>query len=104
MIKEELREQIEEKGRALLARFGLEDWKVALVYEEDDQGDEDDIRGSYGRCHIDERLIWINGRYAGSPESVEEVLRHEIAHALLQGGADHGPEFIEMARKVGCTP
>jgi hypothetical protein len=93
----------ENRGRVLLKRFGLEGWKVIVVHEQHDTGDDDDIRGSYGRCIFDDKLIWVNGRYAGSPELVEDIIRHEIAHALLQGGADHGLEFVEMARKVGCT-
>jgi len=95
---------VEKRGAALLAEFGLEGWKVVVVHEEEDLGDEDDIRGSYGRCYFDEKLIWINGRYAGSPHLAEDIIRHEIAHALVRGGADHGPEFQEMALKVGCTP
>lgn len=94
----------EARGAALLAEFGLEGWKVVVVHEDDDLGDDDDIRGSYGRCYLDEKLIWINGRYAGSPELVEDILRHEIAHALLGGGAEHGPEFQEMAARCGCMP
>lgn len=104
MTSEELRTQIERKGRALLTHFRLEGWRVKVAYEEDDLGEEDDIRGRYGRCFVDEKLIWVNGRYAGSPQLVEDILRHEIAHALLGGGADHGAQFVAMAKKVGCTP
>jgi len=95
---------VETRAAALLSQFGLENWKVVVVYEEDDLGDEDDIRGSYGRCYFSDKLIWVNGGYADSPELVDEIVRHEIAHALLGGGADHGPEFVAMAKKVGCTP
>lgn len=95
---------VEAKGAALLATFRLAGWKVVVVYEEDDIDDKDGIRGSYGRCYFDEKLMWINGGYAGSPELVEDIIRYEIAHALLGGNAEHGSEFQEMAAHCGCTP
>ncbi|MGA9883931.1 MAG: SprT-like domain-containing protein [Candidatus Acidiferrales bacterium] len=94
---------VETQGTALLDQFGLDDWKVIVVHEQDDLGDEDDIRGSYGRCYFDEKVICVNGRYAASPGLVDQIIRHEIAHAML-GRADHGPEFQAMARNAGCTP
>lgn len=100
MTREELQEQIERKGRAMLTHFRLDSWRVKVACEEDDTGNEDNIKGSYGRCFVDEKLIWLNGRYAGSPQLVEDIIRHEIAHALLRGGANHGPEFVAMAKKV----
>jgi hypothetical protein len=87
-------------GADLLAKFGLDGWKVIVVREEDDMGDEDDIAGRYGCCFLDDKLIWVNSRYADLPELVEDIIRHEITHALLQS-TDHGPMFVEMARHIG---
>jgi predicted SprT family Zn-dependent metalloprotease len=38
------------------------------------------------------------------PRVVEDTIRHEIAHALNTHGAGHGPEWRELARRVGANP
>jgi hypothetical protein len=70
----------------MLAERGLEGWEVRGAHE------EDDISGRYGHCFFEEKLIWVNMRYAGGKSLVYEILRHEIAHAL-SGKASHGPAF-----------
>lgn len=66
-------------------------------------GDEDDIAGRYGRAFHEERLIWVNMRYADDPTLVREILLHEIAHALLglREGDQHGEEFRVKLREIG---
>jgi predicted SprT family Zn-dependent metalloprotease len=73
------------------------------VYEQDDLGDEDDIAGSYGRAFFDEKLVWVNMRYADNPTLVREILLHEIAHAHIGHAEDnqHGQEFRVKLREIG---
>jgi hypothetical protein len=97
------RQEIEALGQAMLKEHGLPEWTVRAVYEQDDTGDEDDIVGSYGRAFHEEKLIWVNMRYADDPAFVREILLHEIAHALLgqREGDQHGGEFRIKLREIG---
>ena len=97
------KQEIEALGQALMEEHGLSDWRVRAVYEQDDMGDEDDIAGSYGRTFHEEKLIWVNMRYADDPALVREILLHEIAHALLgqREGDQHGEEFRFKLRAIG---
>ena len=97
------KQEIEALGQAMLKEHGLPEWTVRAVYEQDDMGDEDDIAGRYGRAFHEERLIWVNMRYADDPTLVREILLHEIAHALLgqREGDQHGKEFRFKLRAIG---
>jgi len=97
------KQEIEALGQTMLEEHGLSDWTVRAVYEEDDMGDEDDIAGRYGRAFQEERLIWVNMRYADDPALVGEILLHEITHALLgqREGNQHGEEFWAKLREIG---
>jgi predicted SprT family Zn-dependent metalloprotease len=56
-----------------------------------------------GRCWIPEKVIGLSKPIAlvNSPDTVEQILLHEIAHAL-SGRRDHGREWKETARRIGC--
>jgi hypothetical protein len=97
------KQEIEALGRAMIEEHGLSDWEVRAVYEQDDMGDEDDIAGSYGRTFHEERLIWVNMRYADDPTLVSEILLHEIAHAMLgqREGDQHDEEFLVQLQEIG---
>ena len=97
------KQEIEALGRAMIEEHGLSDWEVRAVYEQDDMGDEDDIAGSYGRTFHEERLIWVNMRYADDPTLVREILLHEIAHAMLgqREGDQHDEEFLVQLQEIG---
>jgi hypothetical protein len=97
------KQEIEALGEAMLKQHGLLDWTVRTVYEQDDMGDEDDIAGRYGRAFHEERLIWVNMRYAADPTLVREILLHEIAHALLgqREGDQHDEEFRAKLQEIG---
>jgi hypothetical protein len=97
------KQEIEALGQAMLNEHRLPDWAVRAVYEQDDMGDEDDIAGRYGRAFHEERLIWVNMRYADDPTLVREILLHEIAHALLgqREGDQHGEAFRFKLRTIG---
>jgi len=96
------KQEIEALGQAMLKEQGLPDWTVLAVYEQDDMGDEEDIAGRYGRAFQEERLIWVNMRYADDPALVREILLHEITHALLgqREGDPHGEEFRAKLREI----
>jgi len=94
------KQEIEALGQAMLNEHGLSDWRVRAV-SEDGSCDEDDIAGSYGRTYHEERLIWVNLRYATDPTLVREILLHEIAHALLgREGDQHEEEFRVKLREI----
>lgn len=96
------KQEIEALGQAMLREHGLSDWTVRAVREEDDDGDpEDDIEGSRGRCYYEEKLIWVNIRYADDALVVREILLHEMTHALLPPGTGHGEEFRAKATELG---
>jgi hypothetical protein len=98
------RREIEALGAEMLKAVGESGWAVKGVREEDDLGDEDDIVGSRGRCYYDDRLIWVNMRYADDESMVREILEHEIAHAVLgrrqPGHAKHDQLFYDMLAEV----
>ena len=86
----------------MLRERELSDRTVRAVYEQDNMGDEDDIEGSLGRCYYEEKLIWVNMRYAGDAMVVREILLHEITHALVcKNPNPHGPEFRVKAKEIG---
>lgn len=98
------KQEIEALGQAMLEEHGLSEWTVRAVREEDDDGDpEDDIEGSRGRCYYEEKLIWVNIRYADDALAVRQILLHEITHALLppSTGQGHGQEFRTKAKEIG---
>jgi hypothetical protein len=96
------KQEIEALGEAMLKEHGFSEWTVRAVREEDDTGDpEDDIAGSRGRCYYEEKLIWVNMRYADDPLLVRDILLHEITHALLGPGTGHGREFRAKAKEIG---
>jgi|SRR4051794_33507060 hypothetical protein len=97
------KQEIETLGQHEMNEHGLSDWKMCAVYEEDDIGDEDDIAGTYGRAFLEEKLIWVNMRYADNSTLVREILLHEIAHALIgqREGDQHGQEFWVKLREIG---
>jgi len=81
----------------------LSDWSARAVGDEDHTGDpEDDIEGSRGLCYYEEKLIWVNIRYADDALMVREILLHEITHALLgqRKGDQHGEEFWVKLREI----
>ena len=56
-----------------------------------------------GACHYDKRTITLS-RYLSercSEDEVEQVLLHEIAHAIAGPRAAHGPAWLRVARRIG---
>jgi hypothetical protein len=103
VAQRQVKQQIEALGQAMLKKHGLFDWKVAAAREEDDMYYDDEISGHYGLAFLDEKLIWVNMRYADDPVLIREILLHEIAHALLgeREGDSHDEVFRAKLREIG---
>jgi predicted SprT family Zn-dependent metalloprotease len=58
-----------------------------------------------GQCDFAKRRITVSRHLAArfSDEDVEQVLLHEVAHALSGARAGHGPTWRRTARSIGYT-
>lgn len=55
-----------------------------------------------GSCNYNTRTITVTKHLIGYQlEQVEQVLLHEIAHALAGQGAGHGPRWKRIAQEIG---
>jgi SprT protein len=84
-------------ARSLLVEFKLWEWSVGL-----------DPRATrrFGQCQhrtrrigLSTKLVELNGR-----AEVEDVIRHEIAHALAGANAGHGRIWKMWCHKTGARP
>jgi predicted SprT family Zn-dependent metalloprotease len=62
-----------------------------------------------GACWCKSKMISLSGFYTDLAilDRIEEVIRHEIAHAIdweVRGETDHGPEWKRMAIACGAKP
>lgn len=59
-----------------------------------------------GQCRFSQREVGITERYVNTAPwaSVEDTIRHEVAHILAGRGMGHGREWKAWARKVGARP
>ena len=78
---------------SLLHRHHLFDWTFILTK----------TKRVCGRCWIPEKVIGLSQPVAAvnSAETVEQILLHEIAHALT-GRREHDQEWREVAKRIGC--
>jgi predicted SprT family Zn-dependent metalloprotease len=84
-------------GNRLLEEFGLKDqgWKFELTQ----------YKVTLGTCSHSEKLIAFSLYYLHQPmEEIEETIRHEIAHALVDPKHGHDWVWKDMARRVGARP
>src|SRR5690625_6066280 len=75
-------------------RHGLEEWEFGF----------DRARRRLGACWPVQRRITLSREFVllNDREKVEDIVLHEIAHALTPG-AGHGPRFKAVAKRLGCT-
>jgi len=61
---------------------------------------------SLGTCHYRERTITISREFAelNSEAQMVDTVLHEIAHAIVGIGYDHGPVWKQACLLVGCRP
>ncbi len=90
--------------RKLLNKHGLTNWRV-------DFADLSGVRtrnlvgesfGVLGICVFQDRRILIDPSLISSRNKFRGTVLHEIAHARY-GRMGHGPGWLAVARKVGCT-
>ena len=81
---------------SLLAQHGLSGWRFLL-----DHG-----RTRCGACHYATRTISVSRHFVSlnSQAEVENVILHEIAHALVGPGHGHGQRWQQTARAIGARP
>src|SRR5262245_53146188 len=86
-----------ERGNQLLKEFGLKEQGWTF--------DFDGGKQRVGACHYNTKKITYSRHYLNSPrEDIEDVLRHEVAHALAGYEAGHGPHWKRIAISCGARP
>lgn len=80
----------------LMAQHGVEDWHFEF----------DNAKKRAGSCNYRERKITLSRALTQiwPDDEVRDTILHEIAHAIAGPRADHGPEWRDVARKVGARP
>jgi predicted SprT family Zn-dependent metalloprotease len=65
----------------------------------------DNAKTRAGQCDFQRRRITVSRHLAGrfSDTDVDQVMLHEIAHALAGARAGHGPRWRSIARELGYT-
>ncbi len=89
-------------ARDLMAEFGLtaDGWTFQF----------DTARKRFGACKRNAsgtvRIVSISRplTLANDPATVEETIRHEIAHALAPMHAGHGPRWVDACKLTGARP
>lgn len=92
------------KARALLDKHGLKDWRVAFanLSRVPTKVLTGTSSGAVGTCSFWDREILIDWCLVNRPTLFRQTVLHEIAHAVF-GRRGHGPEWLRVARKIGCT-
>ncbi|ALA45108.1 hypothetical protein ADS69_00003 [Enterobacter phage phiEap-3] len=64
------------------------------------------ITKTLGRCSYAKKLIELSGRHVAEDiyEDILDTLLHEIAHALVGRGYEHGKVWQAMALRLGAKP
>lgn len=78
-----------------LKRLGLNGWKVGLTSFID--------MGTLGICNHTDKVIWIlhSLAFSGCEDAIEEVVLHEMGHALAGYRAGHGPKWVDACASIG---
>lgn len=65
----------------------------------------DKAKKRFGWCRLHKETIQLSAplTLANERAAVEDVIRHEIAHALA-GPVGHGPEWVKMCAYTGAKP
>ena len=65
----------------------------------------DAARRRFGQCNYSKRTIKLSRALTllNEEETVEQTILHEVAHALCSPWDGHGPQWVRMARSIGCT-
>ena len=94
------------KARALLKKHKLDDWEVEFTdlshIESRNYLFGGTSYGAAGVCHFASKHILVDLSLVNRPTRFRQTVLHEIAHALLKR-TGHGIEWLQIARKIGCT-
>ena len=84
-----------ERAEALLRVHLTDEWRFAF----------DRAKRRAGATHFHDQRITVSRYLAPKmrPEEFEQVVLHEIAHALAGARAGHGPEWGTIAQSIGYT-
>lgn len=85
------------RTRALLDEHEVEGFGVAMSGR---------MTRALGLCDFRKREIRISRKLAERNDRavIDDVIRHEVAHALAGPGAGHGPRWKDACRVTGATP
>jgi hypothetical protein len=81
-------------------------WRFEWLDEKSLRSPKTDQNNVYGMCYYKEKKIAlskyvaINGRFL----IVSEVVRHEIAHAVVGPGHGHDKAWRQACKIIGCIP
>ena len=96
------------KARALLSKYGLDDWQISIVdlcrVKSKNPLTGDHSFGTIGLCDFFNKRILIDESLVKYPTRCRQTALHEIAHALAGPLAGHGPRWLKIARQIGCRP
>ena len=84
---------VKQRAEILLLQHNLSDWSF----------DFDHAKTRFGQCDHKRKHITLS-RYlsaASSEDEVEQVILHEIAHALAGSKEGHGARWLTIARSIG---
>lgn len=83
------------QARRMMNEHGLQNWRVGF----------DNAVKRYGQTRFSDRTITISRKLTAlNPwERTQNVILHEIAHALAGPTAGHGHEWKRVARSIGCS-
>lgn len=91
------REDAADLAHELMTEFGLiqKGWRFNWM----------DRKRTLGLCRYSTMEILLSSGYVdlNNERSVEQTIRHEIAHALAGYAASHGPMWVSMAYQCGVT-
>ena len=87
--------RIERKAEQLMAQHGLERWSFQF----------DDALSRAGVCFEGLRVISLSRQFCvhASYKEIEDLILHEIAHALAGHRHHHDAVWKKVARSIGCT-
>jgi predicted SprT family Zn-dependent metalloprotease len=86
-----------QKARRLMDEHDLQGWRFAW---------SNNVTGAAGYTDFTRRTITLSKPHVQNHTAaeVDDTILHEIAHALAGYQAGHGPEWKQIARKLGAKP
>ena len=80
----------------LMERHGLDDWDFKF----------DNAKRRFGKCSYGKHTISLSSELTklNSVKTVTDTILHEIAHALVGPGHNHGPVWRRKTEEIGAEP